>query len=102
MNFSLLSETDRKKYFFEHVMAGLLRGDTQSRYQAYATARQWGWMNVDEIRALENMNPLPEGKGKVYLQPMNMVEAGEKPEPEEPDISPARPENSEEEEDAGT
>jgi hypothetical protein len=26
------------------------------------------------------MNPLPEGKGDIYLQPMNMVEAGEEPE----------------------
>lgn len=76
MNRYLLSEKDRGRYFFEHVMAGLLRGDTQSRFSAYATARQWGWMNVDEIRALENMNPLPDKAGEVYLQPMNMKEAG--------------------------
>ena len=99
MNASLLTEKERKTYFCEHVMAGLLRGDTASRFQAYATARQWGWMNVDEIRALENMNPLPEDKGKVYLQPMNMVEAGEKPEPKEPVvISPARQQDGEEKE----
>jgi hypothetical protein len=42
-------------------------------------ARQWGWMNVDEIRALENKNPLPDGKGQVFLEPMNMTEAGKKP-----------------------
>ncbi len=89
MNRYLLSDQDRKKYFFEHVMAGLLRGDTQSRFQAYSTARQWGWMNVDEIRALENLNPLPEEKGQLYLQPLNMIEAGEKPpEPKEPAFEP--------------
>ena len=101
MNQYLLSEKDRKKYFFEHVMAGLLRGDTQSRFQAYATARQWGWMNVDEIRALENMNPLPDDKGKIYLQPMNMVEAGEEPEPAEPDFPPAGKGNGEDKEEEG-
>lgn len=79
MNRWLLSEKDRKKYFFEHVMAGLLRGDTLSRYNAYAVARNWGWMNVDEIRSLENMNPLPDNKGEIYLQPMNMKEPGEEP-----------------------
>lgn len=79
MNRHLLSEKDRGRYFFEHVMAGLLRGDTKSRFDAYAVARQWGWMNVDEIRALENMNPLPDKKGEAYLQPMNMVEAGTEP-----------------------
>lgn len=85
INRYLISEKDRGKYFAEFVMAGLLRGDTTSRFQAYATARQWGWMNVDEIRGLENMNPLPEKKGEIYLQPMNMVEAGKEEEEEKPD-----------------
>jgi HK97 family phage portal protein len=78
MNRYLLSEADRKQYFFEFVLDGLLRGDTTSRFGAYAVARQWGWMNVDEIRALENKNPLPDGKGQVFLEPMNMTEAGKK------------------------
>lgn len=89
MNRWLLPEKDRGKYFFEHVMAGLLRGDTLSRYNAYAVGRQWGWLNVDEIRGLENMNPLPEKKGEIYLQPMNMKEPGEKP------AKPAKPGNGE-------
>jgi HK97 family phage portal protein len=79
MNRYLIPERDRGKFFFEFNLAGLLRGDTKSRYEAYAIARNWGWMNVDEIRSLENQNPLPEGKGKVYLQPLNMNEAGKPP-----------------------
>jgi HK97 family phage portal protein len=75
-NMFLLNDRERSKYFFEFNLAGLLRGDTVSRYNAYAVARNWGWMNVDEIRTLENMNPLPEGKGKFYLQPLNMTEPG--------------------------
>ncbi len=75
----LIPERDRSSYFVEHVLAGLLRGDTASRFLAYSVARQWGWMNVDEIRALENMNPLPDGKGKIYIQPLNMAEAGAPP-----------------------
>lgn len=69
------------KYFAEFKMDGFMRGDMASRYAAYAVARGWGWMSADEIRSLENMNPLPDGKGKVYLQPLNMVEAGTLPVP---------------------
>jgi hypothetical protein len=52
----------------------LLRGDLKSRYEAYAIARNWGWLNVDDIRERENMNGLPNGD--IYLQPLNMIEAG--------------------------
>ena len=58
--------------FAEFLVDGLLRGDTVSRYQAYAVARQNGWMNADDIRELENMNPLPNGEGEIYLAPLNM------------------------------
>lgn len=68
----------------EHNVAGLLRGDIKSRFAAYAVGRQWGWLNVDEIRALENQNPLPNGEGQQYLKPMNMVDASA-PQPMEDD-----------------
>jgi HK97 family phage portal protein len=93
----LLLERERMEYFFEFLPDALLRGDLQSRYGAYATARNWGWLNVDEIRDKENMNPIPGGKGKIYLQPLNMSEAGV-PQPQQlpkpapasvPDLTPA-------------
>lgn len=61
-------------YFADFIVEGLLRGDIGSRYNAYATARQWGWLSVNDIRRLENMNPVDNGD--VYLQPLNMQEAG--------------------------
>jgi len=73
IKFKLITD---KNYFAEHVAEGLLRGDIQARYNAYAVGRQNGWLNADEIRELENMNPMPEGKGEIYWQPLNMVEAG--------------------------
>jgi len=78
-------EIDRKLFtlddleeglFVKHLADGLLRGDIASRYTAYATARQWGWLSVDDIREKEEMNPLPDGKGQIYLTPLNMVPAG--------------------------
>lgn len=74
---SLFTPAEREEYTIEFLVDAILRGDTQSRYAAYAVARQWGWMNVDEIRAKENLNPLPDGSGAVYLSPLNMVPTGE-------------------------
>jgi len=37
---------------------GLLRADTATRYQAYASALTAGWLTVDEVRALEDRPPM--------------------------------------------
>lgn len=78
INRKLIPEYEWDQYYVEFLIDGLLRGDIQSRTQAYATARQWGWMSANDIRELENMNPI-EG-GDVYLQPLNMIPAGQPPE----------------------
>ncbi len=70
----LLVEGDRDNYFAEFLVDGLLRGDTESRYKAYSTARQWGWMSANDILELENQNPIGE-QGDIYLVPMNMIPA---------------------------
>lgn len=62
---------DEPDMFAEFVVEGLLRGDTKNRYDAYATGRQWGWLSANDVRNLENMNPIDGGD--VYLSPMNMV-----------------------------
>ena len=75
----------------------LLRGRQKDRYDAYHIARLDGWMNADEIRALEEMPPLPDGQGKVYLVPVNMqpIElAINPPEPAAP-AKPAEPKQNE-------
>jgi hypothetical protein len=40
--------------------------------------RNNGIINADEWREKENLNPLPRGKGKAYLVPLNMGVAGKK------------------------
>lgn len=64
-----------KEYFVEFALNGLVRGDFETRYAGYAIARQWGWMNADDVREQEGMNPMPNGIGQIYLVPMNMVDA---------------------------
>jgi HK97 family phage portal protein len=70
---NLMLPQDRQRYFLEYLMAGLERGDIGSRYQAYAVGRQNGWLSANDIRKLENMNPVDGGD--VYLVPLNMVPA---------------------------
>lgn len=72
INYDLVPEEDHGRVFFEFNVNGLLRGDIVSRYRAYSIGRQWGWLSVDDVRGLENMNPLPNGTGKKYLMPLNM------------------------------
>lgn len=68
----LLLESERKKYYAEFLVEGLQRGDIISRYRAYAIGRQWGWLSVNDIRTLENLNTVDGGD--VYLQPLNMID----------------------------
>jgi hypothetical protein len=42
----------------------------------YRIAREGGWYSADDIRAFEDESPLPDGKGKIYIQPLNYKEAG--------------------------
>jgi HK97 family phage portal protein len=71
---SLLMPAERREYFIQFLVDALLRADTQARYAAYNTARQGGWMSVNEIRSRENMNPIPGGD--TYLSPLNMTPVG--------------------------
>ena len=74
LNRKLFREDEPNLYAY-FTVEGLMRGDLKGRYDAYATARQWGWLSVNDIRDLENLNPV-EG-GDIYLQPLNMVQSGE-------------------------
>lgn len=63
--------TRQPKYFFEFKTDGLLRGDAKTRNQSYAIALQWGWHSINEVRAMENLNPIDGGD--IHLAPLNMV-----------------------------
>ena len=71
---NLMLEKERARYYPEHLVDGLLRGDIQSRYQAYAVGKQWGWFSTNDIREKENLNPVDGGD--TYWMPLNMVPMG--------------------------
>jgi len=58
----LLTEPEKKKYYPKFAMAGLLRGDMKSRFDAYAIAIDKEIYNPNEARAMEDMNPYIGGE----------------------------------------
>lgn len=61
----------KAKFYAEHNLDGLLRGDTLTRFQAYQIAVTFGWMTRAEVREKENMNPI-DGL-ELALLPLNMA-----------------------------
>ena len=67
----LLQPNERREYFAEILLDGLLRGDMVSRWTAYNYARYAGVLSANEIRDKENMNPY-EGGDERWM-PTNMA-----------------------------
>jgi HK97 family phage portal protein len=74
MNRALFSEKEKGRFFSRINMDGLLRGAYKERMEGYAIARQNGWMSANDIRDLENLNPLSDADGgNAYLVNGNMI-----------------------------
>ena len=74
MQKALLLPSEKRSYFIKLNVDGLLRGDYQSRMTGYSIGRQNGWLSSNDIRELENMNPIPkELGGDLYLINGNMT-----------------------------
>jgi len=66
--------------------AGLLRGDIKARYDAYKVGRDGGWLSANDVRRLEDMEPIDGGDE--YLRPMNTTPASAGEEHDEPETTP--------------
>lgn len=64
----LLMENERKDTYFAFDTRELTRGDINTRYQAYATALSQNFMQLDEVRAQEDLPPLGVNFIKLGLQ----------------------------------
>jgi phage portal protein BeeE len=89
MNRRLLRQSDKGTYFYRYNLDSLLRGDTEARGNYLVKMLQNGVYNIDEARALDNMNQLPDGLGKAHYRPLNMIEVGTKPDQESLNNDPA-------------
>ena len=75
INRALFSDKEKGCYYTQFNIDGLMRGAYKERMEGYAIARQNGWMSANDIRLLENLNPLTEEQGgDTYLVNGNMRE----------------------------
>ena len=71
---ALLLPSEKATIFIKFNLDGLLRGDYQSRMQGYSTGIQNGFMSVNDVRGLEDMNLLTaEEGGDLHFVNGNMV-----------------------------
>ena len=84
----LLTQRERRKYYFEHNVDGLLRGDAKSRSEFYKNMFMIGGVTINGILAKENEDPIDHPLANVPFIPVNMqpitfFESGSgEPEPE--------------------
>ena len=69
----LFDADEQQDYFAEFNVAGLLRADSNARKDFYHAGVTDGWLTRNEVREMENRNPL-DGLDEP-LTPMNMAES---------------------------
>lgn len=63
MNLKLFTPRDQARYFVEHNIKTLLRGNMQAQADYYTKMFSIGHYSPNDIRRLENQNPIPESEG---------------------------------------
>lgn len=69
LNDKLFMESEKGTIFSEFNVDGLLRGDAKQRAESNKSALQNGYKSINEVRASENLNPIPGGDQ--YFFPLN-------------------------------
>ena len=59
----VLIDEEKDEFFPKFNVDGLMRGDYKSRMEGYAVAITNGIMSVNDVRKLENLDPLDEAEG---------------------------------------
>jgi phage portal protein BeeE len=66
---------DDERYFAEHSVMGLMRGASGERAAYYTTLAGLGVLSINDIRELENLNPIgPEGDQRFMNSNMTTIE----------------------------
>lgn len=68
LNKAMLLEKEKGTHFFAADTSELTKGDIDKRYTAYEKAVKNGWLQIDEVRTRENMEPLGLDFIKLGLQ----------------------------------
>lgn len=85
----LLSKEEKKNdtHFFEFLHESLLAVNIEAKVKTLETEVNAGMLSLDEARAKLNMPPLPDGLGKRFRMPANMVFIDAPQETEEPGVT---------------
>lgn len=77
----LLTEAEKEfeTHSCEFTRQALLRVNLAARGTYYSQAIQGGWLNRDEVRGFENLNPIPGGHGQQFVLPVNVATVGATP-----------------------
>lgn len=67
LNNNLLLEKEKKNMFFEFDVKEIIKANIEERYSAYKTAKETGFMTLNEIRKMENME---------YVEGLDVVNVG--------------------------
>lgn len=72
LNRDLLLEKEKKEFFFSFDLKEILKGDLKERFEAYKTAKETGWITLNEIRYLENYDDI-EGLDVIAMSLGNVI-----------------------------
>ena len=67
LNRDLLLEKEKDDYFFSFDVKEIIKASIKERYEAYKTAKETGFLTINEIRAEENLN---------YVEGLDVVNVG--------------------------
>jgi HK97 family phage portal protein len=90
-NMQLLTPQERKKYYYKHSVEGLLRGDSAARGEFYNKLWNMGAISINEIRELEDFDPIENGDEHfipLNMAPLSKLNQQPEPEPQEADNEP--------------
>jgi HK97 family phage portal protein len=73
LNYKLLLPSEQKRMYLKFDMTSELRGDSAARVAYYEGMVGIGAMNLDDVRANEDMGPIPGGYGQTYRVDLNHV-----------------------------
>lgn len=88
LNRLLFAETADRMKFVKFNLDEIKRGAPAERMELWSKGLQNGIYSIDEVRAAEDLPPLPDGLGATYRVPLNLGEVGEESPPEPPAIEP--------------
>lgn len=77
INRQLLTNDEKSRYYAKHNVNALLRGDFASRMAGYSTALQNGVYSINDVRDLEDWNPIEGGDDHHIQLNMQSLPGGE-------------------------